>query len=85
MEESGVPQEELDEVWVSLLRLLPYGEVFFGGGVAALYLLHLTGSVIISCHAAALLFDLHGSGLQETISDRPLGHIPSAVTANLHL
>lgn len=58
---------------------------FFWGGVAVLYLLHLTGRVIISCHAAALLFDLHGSCLQETISDRPLGHIPSAVTANLHL
>lgn len=38
MEESGVPQEELDEVWVSLLRLLPYGEFFFGSGGGGLLL-----------------------------------------------
>lgn len=53
--------------------------------VPSLYLLHLTGSVVVRCHAAALLFNLHGSGLEEAISDRPLAHITSAVAADLHL
>lgn len=50
-----------------------------------LYLLHLAGSVIVSCHAASFLFDLHRPGLQEAVPDRPLGHISSAVTSDLHL
>lgn len=54
-------------------------------GVAPRYLLHLTGSVVVGRHAAALLFDLHGSGFEETVSDRPLGHVTSAVAPNLHL
>lgn len=49
------------------------------------YLLHLAGSVIVSGHSAALLFNFHGSGLEEAIPNRPLGHITSAVAPNLHL
>lgn len=52
---------------------------------ASSHLFHLTGSVVVSRHAAALLSDLHGSGLQETISDRPLGHVASAIAPDLYL
>lgn len=58
---------------------------FFAMVIIPLYLLHLTGSIIVSCHAAALLFNLHGSGLEEAISDRPLCHVTSAVAPNFHL
>lgn len=50
-----------------------------------LYLLHLTGSVVVGRHAAAFLSDLHGSGLQQTISDRPLGHVASSIAPDLDL
>lgn len=57
----------------------------FVGGHSSSYLLHLTGSVIVGCHAAALLFNLHGSGLEQAISDWPLGDVTSAVAPYLHL
>lgn len=48
-------------------------------------LLHLAGGVVVCGHAAALLPDLNGSGLQEAVPDWPLGHVSSAVAADLYL
>ena len=60
--------------------------LFFYSRVSCrLYLLHLTGSVVVGGHAAALLSDLHGSGLQQAISDRTLGYVSSAVAPDLYL
>lgn len=53
--------------------------------VERLYLFHLTGSVVVGRHAAAFLSDLHGSGLQETVPDRPFGHVASAIAPDLYL
>lgn len=48
-------------------------------------LLHLAGSIVVCGHAAALFPDLNSSGLEKAVPDRPLGHVSSAVAADLNL
>ena len=49
------------------------------------HLFHLASGVVVGRHAAALLPDLHGPGLQQPVPDRPLGHVAGAIAADLHL
>lgn len=58
---------------------------FLGDSGLLFDLLHLAGSIVICGHAAALFPNLDGSCLQETVPDWPLGHVSSAVAANLNL
>lgn len=58
---------------------------FLGDSGLVFDLLHLAGSVIVCGHAAALFPDFNGSGLQETVPDWTLGHVSSAVAADLNL